>query len=211
MEPLDAIIKRGISDYNERQLIINDEFIKFENKDIKNNTFTTFNKNEISGYRFGIKWIRLEITLGREYVIEILKKDGTILKINFKTYFRYKLQKRHDLYIQILNALWEFHFIEIVNDYIDQYNNGLQFQIGNVIFSEAGLIIKTNSILKKEESLIEWNNVRTHDYRSYFSIYSIEDPSKINRGYSYLDDWNTSPLYSVLRTILEHKNIEIHK
>lgn len=207
MEPLNVIIKRGITDYNERQLIINNEVIKFENKNITNNTFTTFTKNEISGYRFGVKWISLEITLGREYVIEILKKDGTILKINFKTYFRYKLQKRYELYLQILNALWEFHFIDIVNDYIDQYNNGSKFQIGNVIFCEKGVTIKT-SILKKEGVLIEWNNVRTHDYKSYFSIYSKENPSKINRGYSYLDDWNTNILYSVLRAILDHKNIE---
>ena len=53
--------------------------------------------------------------------------------------------------------------------------------------------------------MIEWNNVRIKSYISYFAIYSSVNPSEINRGYSYLNDWNTYVLFKVLRNILDAK------
>jgi hypothetical protein len=66
-----------------------------------------------------------------------------------------------------------------------------------------------NGIIKEEPKTIPWEEVRTRDYRNYFAIYSIENPTNINRGYNYKDDWNTGVLYSVVRTILNTKKIEI--
>ena len=50
MEELNFIIKRGLTDNASRELIINREFLKFENKDLVNNAFTVFKKDQIAKY-----------------------------------------------------------------------------------------------------------------------------------------------------------------
>lgn len=55
-------IKRSYLDNINRELVISDEILKFQNKDTKENPFTLFNKDEILEYRYGIRWIRFEIT-----------------------------------------------------------------------------------------------------------------------------------------------------
>ena len=70
MEEIQLKIKRGFLDNRERKLIINPEFIKFENKNSISDAYTQFNKDSIIEYRYGINWIEgLYFTIGREYQI----------------------------------------------------------------------------------------------------------------------------------------------
>lgn len=201
-------IKRGITDNCSRQLIINDSFISFEDKDIVNNTFTTFTKDEIIAYRFGIKWTTFYFTFGREYQIFIKNKDGKQIKINFKTYFGNKKYEYHSKYQEILDYLWDSYFSDSVNNYIDKHNKGESFQIENLVFTKDYIFLKVDKLANKKEVKILWNDIRTKNYQTYFSIYSITNPKDINKAFSYLDDWNTGIIYSVLRTILRDKKIE---
>lgn len=205
---LEFIIKRGITDNAPRKLILNPEFIQFESNDLITNLHTTFDKNEISEFRFGMKWISFKITFGREYFIYIKNNQNKIIKINFATYFGRKKNEYHKLYSEIVQNLRKIYFDEKVTELLKKYENNEEFTIGEVAFNKEGIKIKVNGIVNQVEKKIEWNNIRTKAYMSYFSIYSAEEPSKTNRGYSYLNDWNTSVLYSVLRTLLENKGIE---
>ena len=65
-----------------------------------------------------------------------------------------------------------------------------------------------SAIFKHKRVEISWENIRTKSYHTYFAIYSVENPSEINRGYNYKEDWNTNVLHSVLRTLLKRKGIE---
>lgn len=201
-------IKRGITDNCSRQLIMNDSFISFEDKDTVNNTFTTFNKDEIIAYRFGIKWTTFYFTFGREYQIFIKNKVGKEIKINFKTYFGNKKHDYHSKYQEILDSLWDNYFSDIINNYIDRHNRGESFQIENVVFTKDCISLKVDNLVKQKEIKILWNDIRTKNYQTYFAIYSNTNPTDLNKAFSYLDDWNTGIIYSVLRTILRDKNIE---
>lgn len=201
-------IRRGITDNCSRQLIINENLISFEDKDIVNDTFTTFNKDEIIAYRFGIKWTTFYFTFGREYQIFIKNKLGKEIKISFKTYLGNKKHDYHSKYQEILDSLWDNFFLDIINSCIDKHNNGEDFQIENVLFTRDYISLKVDKLLKQKEIKILWNDIRTKNYHTYFSIYSIINPTDINRAFNYLDDWNTGIIYSVLRTILRDKNIE---
>lgn len=208
MKELNLIINRGLTDNVPRELIISEEFLKFENKDIVNNTFTTFKKNQIAEYRFGVKWIKFYLVFGREYIIEIRNFDGEIIKINYKTYFGRKKEKYHELCNQILSGLWENYFDQIASNYIKKHENGEEFSIGDVTFLAEGIIIKTNSSFRQKKALIPWDKIRTKTYATYFAIYAVDNASITNRGYSYLTDWNTAILRSVVITLLKRKNIE---
>ena len=204
------LIKRSFLDGINRELIISDTFLKFQNKDLKKNSFTIFEKEEIAEYKYGIRWISFRITYGRDYQIFVRNKKGEILKINFKSYFGKNKKEYHQKYIDILNVLWNNFFDEIAQDFLKKFKNNESFKIGNVEFDEVGITIAISGIAKTKKTKISWENVRTKNYYTYFAIYSSQNPSEINRGYNYHDDWNTGVLYSVLRTILKSKNIETY-
>lgn len=207
---VDFCIKRSFLDNSNRTLIISEDFLKFQNKDLKENPFTIFKKDEIAEYRYGIRWISFRLTYGRDYQIFIKNKKGEFIKINFKSFFGQNKKEYYQKYIEILDVLWNNFFAEIAQDFLKKFRNNESFEIGNVEFDETGITIAVSGIAKTTKTKIAWENVRTKNYYTYFAVYSSEKPSEINRGYNYHDDWNTGVLYSVLRTILKSKNIETY-
>jgi len=209
MQEIEIIIKRGLLDNRLRQLIINPEFIKFEDKNLINDSFTLFEKETIKDFRYGVKWINgAYFTFGRDYQIYIRNVDNKILKINFKSYFGLKKQEAHNKYVKIVNALWDFYFSAISDVYLNRFLKDESFNIEHLLITKDALIINKIGVLKSNKMEILWENVRTKNYHTYFAIYSIEDPVKINIGYKYLDEWNTGVIYSVVKTILNYKKIE---
>lgn len=205
MNEFSCIIKRGLTDRASRQLLINEEHIKFQSKRLNKNTFSTFLRSEITDYRFGIFWLNLDITFGRQYKIHIRNRDNQILKIAFKSYFGHKVNECHQQYCDILDALWKFHFSKITDDYLQRFENEEEFTLANVHFTKEGITID------EKKGLIPWEEVRTSSHYTYFAIYSEKDASGINRQYNYLNDWNSAVLFSTLRTILKYKNIEVYE
>ena len=209
MEEKKFVFKRSFSDGANRELIINKNFLKFADKDFEN-PYTIFEKNEIKDYRFGIRWIRFELTYGREYQIYIRNFENQVIKLSFKSYFGRKKQELHNLYVDILDELWERYFSYNVDELLSKYDNNEEFTIADVYFKKKGIELNISGIFNQKRVEIVWENIRTKNYHTYFSIYSTENPADLNRGYNYKEDWNTNVLYSVLRTILKRKGIENH-
>lgn len=200
------LIKRGLLDKKPRQLILNPDFIQFQDKDLISNSFTHFEKKLITGYRFGIKWIKgFEFTIGRDYQIFIRNSENKILKINFKCFYGINKNEYHKQYAQIVDTLWDLYFWEITNDFFRKFQQNEVFTIGEVCFTKDELIIKVPAIIKEKEYKIPWDKVATQDYHTYFAIYSLDNPTDINRGYNYLEDWNTNILINLVRAILKFK------
>lgn len=203
-------IRRSFFDNHDRALHIHPEFIKFEDKDLANNSFTTFSSSDIKEFRYGIHWYRYHFVFGREYQFYIRNFNNEVLKIRFVTYFGRKKKEFNLLYENILNSLWNLYFRNQAEAFLSEFERGESFQIGEVNINPEGIIIIVSGIRKQEKKLIAWHDVRTHSYITYFSIYSFENPREIHRGYLYKEDWNTYVLYSVVRTILQNKNIETY-
>ncbi|NUY79647.1 hypothetical protein HUK80_01970 [Flavobacterium sp. MAH-1] len=201
------LVRRGFTDNHLRELTINGNELKFEDGD-STNPFKIFPGPEIKDYRFGIRWIKFELTYGREYQIFVRDSDNNSIKITFKSYFGRKRNQLHKLYINILDRLWDCYFSRMVDRYREQFADGMEFSINDVLFNKDFIEISVSGIVSQSRKRIYWDNVRTSSYWTYFAIYSVENPSEINRGYSYKEDWNTNVLYSTLRTILREKGIE---
>ena len=208
IQEINLSIKRGFLDSRKRQLILNPAFIQFEDKDLLSDPFTRFVKSEIIAFRYGINWIQgYRFTIGREYQIFIHNQDNKTLKINFKSFYGIKKAELHKLYGEIIKALWDFYFGDITDKFLNKFRNGNDIDVGNVPISQRGVTIKASGIFKEQAKFIPWEKVRTRDYQTYFNIHSTEDTVNINRSYSYLKDWNTAVLYSVVRTILCDKQL----
>jgi len=211
MEEKEFVFKRSFTDGKQRRLIFNEKNFSFEDKDFGNKLFTIFEKEEITDYRFGIRWIRFEFTYGREYQIFVRNKENKVIKISFKSYFGRKKNILHKLYSDILTELWNYYFENIIDNFIDKHLNDEEFSIGDVLFKKDCVELNVSGVFNQKKITIPWDKIRTRAYNSYFSIYSIDNPSDINRGYSYKEDWNTNVLHSVIRTLLKHKKTETYE
>lgn len=207
LKEINIKIKRGFLDRQERLLIINPEFFQFENKDLVVDPHTRFDKNQITDYRFGINWIRgFEFTIGREFQIFVRNFDKQVVKINFRSLYGIRRNELHKLYSDIIKALWKFYFDDIKSELLLNYKNDETIEINQVQISKRGVTIRTNEIFKGQDKTITWDDLGVSLYETYFAIYSKKDAVDINRGYSYLKDWNSGVLYSVLSSIVNGKS-----
>lgn len=186
-------IVRGLFDNRKRELILDKNFIKFENKDNINDLFTIIPKDEIAGIRYGIHFIKgLEFYIGREYQIFIKTHLGNELKINFKLFYRRKLNEKHLLYCNIVDELWNYYFNDILNNYITQFNNKQDFILGGIFFKE--------SVIQFDKNEIQYSNLAIKKYNYYFVIYSQENEYN-NKMLYFLKD-NDAVLVSSLISLI---------
>jgi hypothetical protein len=138
---INIFIQRGPFDRRQRQLIINPDPIQFEDKNGAD-AVTTFTKDEISEYRYGINWIKgFEITIGREYAVFIRNSSGQTLKIGFKTFYGARKKEYHKLSNDILNALWYFFFNDIANQLYDKFKKELDVTIGRATLTKDAITV----------------------------------------------------------------------
>jgi hypothetical protein len=203
-QELDIQIQRGIFDRKQRQLLITPEFIQFENKS-GDEPFTTFKKEEIVEYLYGINWIRgFEFTVGREYVIYVKNSSNEELKINFKSFYGAKKKELYGNYVLIQERLWDFYFGRVGGTQLNQFNQGNNVTIGRATLTNEGVVVSDGGLVKNDK-LILWDDVTTKEYYTYVAVYSSKDAAKLNATFSFLKDWNTMVLFSVIQRILKDK------
>ena len=205
---INVFIKRGFFDNTKRQLIIHPDFVQFEDKGLEKDSFTRINKDEIAEFRFGINWISgFEFTVGREYLIFIRSIKGEIIKVSFKCFYRIKKQKFQQLYGDIVNAVWDFYFVDIIDDYVKRFNDGEDFELATATISQEGITIMARGIFKSQRKMIAWDKIGIRDYHSYIAVFSEDDKANINQAFYYLKDWNSCVLNAVLLNILQQKKL----
>lgn len=180
-----------------RQLIIDENFLKFENKDHSEDLFTLIPKEEISGLRYGVHFIRgYKFYIGREYQIFLRTKSGKELKIYFKLFYRRKLQQKHQLFTDIVEALWKEYFDKICEDYLTQIKNNKEIKIGKVSFNK-----NTISFNKKQ---ICFDDLELKKYVHYFVISSRKD-AYCNIMLYHLQDQDAVIIYNLVTTIIQNE------
>ena len=136
-------IIRGLFDNRKRKLIIDSNYVKFESSDLKSNLFTTFKKEEIAGVKFGYSMINgYRIYIGREYKICILNIENKELVVSFKLFYGRKLQEKHQLFSEIVDEIWDNFCRDLIQKYIEQYNNGIEITVAKVVLHQEYLTYK---------------------------------------------------------------------
>ncbi len=204
-QEINVHIQRGPIDRKKRQLIITPDFIQFEDK-WGPDPYTIFEKEDICEYRYGINWISgYQFTIGREHVIFIRNSSGKELKISFKTFYGSRKREYHKLSNNILDTLWDFFFSPIANERYDKFKKGADITIGRATLTKEAIVVDEGGMLKSEKKVIPWDKMEIKAYQTYFAIFSITDPLKTNATFSYLKDWNTLVLHSLVKFILDKK------
>lgn len=203
------LIKQGYFDRQPKTLLFKSQLIEFGNQKLAIPTAIDLLKEEPIQYRFGIKWIRgYKFIIGRKYQLFIRNNTGETVKISFGSYYGINKIPLFNQYIEILNQLWRSYFDGLVDQYLELFNQQVPFTLAGVEFEESGIKITITNFAKEVKNPLPWHDVGTRDYQTYFAIFSKQSPSIINKSYSYLNDWNTRVLYSVVQTILMRREVQ---
>lgn len=187
-------IVRGLFDNRKRSLIIAENFIKFENKDQKEDLFTIIKKEDIAGIRYGIHFIKgFEFYIGREYLIFIRDQSNKEIKINFKLFYGRRLKEKHQLYNNILDEIWDNFIHDISRSYLRKFQSKENFELSGIQIFDGKIKFNNNEIL------IEDLGIKT--YHHHFIIYSKTNNYN-NRMLYYLKDKDAVILLDVLNNII---------
>lgn len=179
-----------------RKLILTKDYIAFENSNLNSGQFIKLNKVDIIDFKRALERIVwYEFTVGYEYAFTFLDKDKKILDIRFKNYFGLESNYKQ-IYAEIIDLIWEYYFIDIVNIDIDEiYNNqNLEFN-GIKVGLEGVKFINTNET-------VEWGNLDYKEYFRYFAVLKIDNP-KFYQTFDF-NDWNSERLFCLVRTLKKH-------
>ncbi|PTS92365.1 hypothetical protein DBR11_27095 [Pedobacter sp. HMWF019] len=195
---LELDIKPNILDRS-RKLLLNSDFIEFDDTNWDTDTVARFNKGEVEAIRFGIKFLKgYMFTIGRTFCIDIQGSYGRNIKIRMTSFYGIGKQALDEKYCQIINSFMDTHHNDIVNRAIKVLNSEGKFELLETAFEKEGIVIKGKRI--------SWENVGTKAYRTYYALFSKNDP-KVYKSYNYMDDWNAILVYTLSRRILSEKGL----
>lgn len=194
-------IKSSIFD-RERELVLDKELLTFDNKDRIGVPPAKILKQEIVAFRFGVRWIKgYMFVIGRVYCIDINSSLGEVIKIRLKSLYGINKEKLAQKFSKILSTLYDIYFDDLIWKYLKQYEDLQDFEILGTTVRQDGLLIGPKAIH------IAWEDVGIKSYHTYFTVFSISDPT-VYKAFEYLNDWNTGVLYSVTSMILNNKGSE---
>lgn len=179
-----------------RQLVLDPDYIEFDDNDVVSAIPTRFEKMEIVSFRYGVKWIKgYSFYIGRIYCIDIKSATDKVIKIKLKSLYGVNKKLLNDKYSRIVHGLFDLYFKDISIAYLENFNEGHSFRILDTTFTPEGLS------WEKSQSVIPWDDVDLKAFSTYFSLFSKSNPSNY-KAYEYLTDWNAGMLYSISTHIL---------
>lgn len=179
--------------HSKKTLLITPHFVEWDN--------INFSKFEMAELRYGVKGINgVGFINGRRYCIDIRSLTGKIITIRFITLYGVGKKALDEKFNSILQALFTNFINEIAGRYLESFYKKIDFILLGVVVSQEGIQ------LNNKFYIIPWADVGTKRYWHYCTLFSNSQPS-IYKAFTYLTDWNTGVLYSVVRAILKRKNL----
>lgn len=192
------LITSGFLD-RQRKLILTEDYLEWEDGDLKGREFTRLDRSDIVDFRHGMDWIVwYKFTVGRKFSITFKDKKNKELQIRFNSPFGLH-KENHQKYADIVDDIWTLYHSKIVDSHLDKFYKEGEIKIRGVKLINDGIELPG-------EIVIPWREVATKDYHRYFAIYSRDDAS-IHSRISY-NEYGTETLWSVVKTILKTKAME---
>jgi len=197
-ERLEFIVRSTILD-RPRLLIIDREYLEFDDKDRVSEMSTRFLKTDLAALRYGVKAIKgYRFRIGRIYCVDVMDVSGTIIKIRLKSVYRVRRKLLGKKYQEIVSLLFKYYFHDVTRDYLRQFQAGQPIELLGVNLDSNGVIFD------KKVGRVSWEFLGMKRYWHYYTLFSEEAPVKY-RAFVFLDDWNAGVLRGLIETILKQK------
>jgi hypothetical protein len=182
-----------------RKLVLAEDYVEFENKNLKGQEFTKFNKADIVDFKHGMDWIIwYKFTVGRQFSITFKDTKNRELRILFKSYFGFN-SHYNQMYAEIVDDIWKYYHQDIVNKYLDKFYNNEELKVRELKMNQEGIELPGQS------SILAWDRVDIKEYYRYFAICDKEN-SQIHSRVSH-NEYETEILWNTIKTILKEKEI----
>ena len=197
---LEYTVRSTILDQS-RLLVIDPEYIEFDDQNLVSATPTRFQKSEIEGLRYGVKGIHgYRFRIGRIYCIDVRDVSGRIIKIRLKSVYRVRRKLLGDKYQEITNSLLKYYFHDMIRGYLQQYQEGQSVEL-------LGVKLNSHAVLFDEKvGWVSWGFLGTKRYWHYYTLYSEESPDNY-RAFVFMEDWNAGVLRGLIEVILKEKSL----
>jgi hypothetical protein len=195
---LEFMVKSTIMD-RQRLLVIDPEYLEFDDQDRISEPRTRFLKAEIEGIRYGVKAIRgYRFRIGRTFHIDIRDVGGRIIRIRLKSVYRVRRKLLGEKYQAILGAILRYYFHDIMHGYVRQLRSGQPVDLLGVNLNGEGVLFDP------KVGRVSWDFIGTKSFWHYYTLFSEENPGKY-RTFVFVDDWNAGVLRGVVEAILKDK------
>jgi hypothetical protein len=197
-EKMEFMVRSTILD-RPRLLVIDPQYIEFDDQDRVSMPPTRFLRTEIQALRYGVKGIRgYRFRIGRIYCIDIRDMSGRVIKIRLKSVYRVRRKLLGEKYQEITNSLFKYYFHDLTRHYLRQFQEGQSVEL-------LGVKLNQHAVLFDEKvGWVGWEFLGTKRYWHYYTLYSEESPDNY-RAFVFLDDWNAGVLRGLIEVILKEK------
>jgi len=184
----------------EMELLLDSGFIQCKSHRSKKTNCVTIQKQDIDGFRYGVKWITgYAFNIGRTYCIDV-KAGDEILQLRIRSVYGIRKQQIHEKYHLLINALFETYFAEQLEQLLSIYHAGADIALEGLIFSQKHIYFPKNNIN------VKWADLGTKNYRNYFALFDKCNPNH-HEVFYYLTDWNVALIDFLIFRILSAKGI----
>jgi hypothetical protein len=182
-----------------RLLVIDPEYIEFDDQDRVSVPPTRFLRAEIQALRYGVKGIRgYRFRIGRIYCIDVKDISGRVIKLRLKSVYRVRRKLLGEKYQEITNSLFKYYFHDMTRHYLRQFQEGQSVEL-------LGVKLNQHAVMFDEKvGWVGWEFLGTKRYWHYYTLYSEESPDNY-RAFVFLDDWNAGVLRGLIEVILKEK------
>jgi hypothetical protein len=180
------------------KILISDDGFTIESP--KNESPVFIHANDLIAFRYGIKAIKgYMFIIGRHYFIEVKTAKGRNIVIKFNRYYWFRKRVYLNAWVDIVNKLWDYHFVNHYLNHYDRYKNNESFEL-------CGMNFQKDSIGWDNKYTLPYVEIGLSNYVNYFMVYNKQNKSQ-QKSYNYKHDWNALVLQSVLKTILKEHQV----
>src|SRR5690606_15019028 len=182
-----------------RKLKLAEDYLEWEDRDLKGSEFTRLYKSEIVDFKHGrssIVWYRFQV--GKRYSIVFKNSESRELKIVFSSFFGSR-KENEQKYADIVSDIWTLYHSKIVDEHLARYHSEGAIELQAIKVKEDGIE------LRGQTGSVPWEKVGVKDYSTYFSIFN-KDNALIHSRVLY-NEYGTETLWSVIRAILKSKGM----
>jgi hypothetical protein len=184
-----------------RKLVLTEDYLEWENGDLKGQEFTRLNKSDIVDFKHGVDWIVwYKFTVGQHFSITFKDAKSKELRIQFKSYFGFH-KENNKKYADIVDDIWKLYHSNIVDSFLDRFYNQGEVEIHGVKLKDEGIEFR------EQNGLIPWDKLATKGFYRYFAIYH-RDNSTIHLRVSH-NEFGTETLWSAIQKIKKEKQIRV--
>lgn len=155
----------------------------------------------------GFSYYTFSINTGTWYHINLIDSSGDELKIEFNM-TQYMDDDPESVYGKIIEQCWKYFGQRILNETIRDISSGEDWEIGDVLLSQAGIIFKHKPWFGEEKTvLIRWEDTGFEVQESFLNLKSLAD-NRVSHSL-HLGTYNVHVLAALIKAI-DHKQDMLH-